>query len=55
MTISLYAKAIVALFAAPLTYVAQQLLANQAVSLPAVASYCITAVLVWAVPNAVGR
>lgn len=49
--LSKYAKAIVALFAAPLTYVANTLVAGDPVNLAALASYCITAVLVWAVPN----
>lgn len=52
MNLQRYAKAIIALFAAPLTYVANALVAHEAVELPVLASYCITAVLVWATPNA---
>lgn len=50
-TIQRNAKAIVAFFAAPLTYIAGQLAQGQDVNLLLVASYSITAVLVWSVPN----
>lgn len=49
------AKAVVALFAAPLTYVANALYANEQVNLAVLASYCVTAILVWATPNSVGE
>lgn len=45
------AKALVALFAAPLTYLANALYAKEDVNPAVLASYCITAILVWAVPN----
>jgi hypothetical protein len=46
-----YAKAIVALFAAPLTYVAGALATNEPVNWYLAGSHVITAILVWAVPN----
>lgn len=45
------AKAVVAFFAAPLTYIAGQLALNEPISWPLAASFTITAFLVWAVPN----
>ena len=49
------AKALVALFAAPLTYVANQLIADKPVSVAHACSYAIVAILVWATPNTVGE
>lgn len=45
------AKAIVAFFAAPLTYIGGQLATGQTVNPYLALSYVITAILVWAVPN----
>lgn len=45
------AKAIVAFFAAPLAYIGAQLAVGKPIDWRVLSSLCITAVLVWAVPN----